>query len=201
LASNARVGRRGIAVEIFNYVMVLVSIISGLAITQLFQGVAQIIQAPGRAKVYWVHLVWVLSNFFWVVFWWWFEFSLSKQAWTFQLYLFVISYVVVLYLRCAITFPDSSEGFGDLRAYYYSRRGVFFGLVILQTLVDIVDTLLKGWAHLVELGPSYWIGMPALLLAAAIAIKTRNHIYHAVCAVGMLSYGVVFAMSLFNTVQ
>jgi hypothetical protein len=44
--------------EIFNYVMVLSSVIIGLAITHLLQGAARIVQHPGRYNAYWVHLVW-----------------------------------------------------------------------------------------------------------------------------------------------
>lgn len=187
--------------EVFNYVMVLVSVITGLAVTQLLGGVVQLIQEPGRAKIYWVHLVWAAANFLWVMAWWWMEFSLSRQQWNFQLYLFVITYAVIIYLRCAITFPSATESYGDLRAYYYSRRGFAYGLAILQVVVDFADTLLKGWAHLIALGPFYWIGMPVLALAAAIAMKTRNHIYHAFCALGFLAYGVVFDVTIFNAVQ
>lgn len=187
--------------EVFNYVMVLVSVITGLAVTQLLGGIAQLIQEPGRVRIYWVQLVWAAANFLWVVAWWWFEFSLSRQHWTFQLYLFVIGYAVITYLRCAITFPPATAGHEDMRAYYYSRRGFAYGLVILQIAVDFADTLLKGWAHLIALGPMYWIGMPALALAAAIAIRTRNHIYHGACALGFLAYGVVFDVTVFNAVQ
>jgi multisubunit Na+/H+ antiporter MnhC subunit len=38
--------------ELFNYVMVLASIVIGLAITHLLQGVARIVQHPGRDKIY-----------------------------------------------------------------------------------------------------------------------------------------------------
>ena len=70
--------------EMFNYVMVLASVIIGLGITHLLQGVGRIVQHPGREKTYWVHLLWVAAIFLRAIFWWWFEFRLSKIAeWTF----------------------------------------------------------------------------------------------------------------------
>ena len=42
--------------EFFNYVMVLASVIVGLAVTHLLQGVAKMIQHPDRKQLYWVHL-------------------------------------------------------------------------------------------------------------------------------------------------
>ena len=43
--------------EMFNYVMVLASVIIGLGIAHLLQGVGGIVQHPGREKIYWVHLL------------------------------------------------------------------------------------------------------------------------------------------------
>src|SRR3954467_1167590 len=70
----------GAAMEMFNYVMVLASVIIGLGITHLLQGVGGIVQHPGREKTYWVHLLWVAATFLRAMFWWWFEFRLSKTA-------------------------------------------------------------------------------------------------------------------------
>ena len=187
--------------DVFNYVMVLVSVIAGLAVTQMLQGVTQIAQDLGRVKVYWVQLVWALANFFWILSWWWFEFALAKQVWTFRLYLFVITYAVVIYLRCAIIFPLAIDRIEDMRAYYYSRRAPFFGLILLQVAIDLVDTLLKGWSHATAMGPLYWIGMPIMGTGAAVAIRTRNHLYHAAYAIIALAYGVIVSLLLLNKVQ
>jgi hypothetical protein len=187
--------------DVFNYVMVLVSVIAGLAVTQMLQGVTQIAQEGRRVKVYWVQLVWAMANFFWILSWWWFEFSLAKQAWNFRLFLFVITYAVVIYLRCAVIFPLAIERIEDMRAYYYSRRTPFFGLIILQIVIDLADTLLKGWSHASGMGPLYWIGMPIMAVGAAVAIKTRNPLYHGVYAIVALAYGVTVSLLLLNQVQ
>ena len=41
----------------FEYVAVLTSIVIGLGITHLLQGVARVIQHPGRERLYWVLVV------------------------------------------------------------------------------------------------------------------------------------------------
>ena len=44
------------------------------------------------------------------MFWWWWEFRLGYVgAWTFQLYLFVVLYAVLMFLTASILFPDSLE--------------------------------------------------------------------------------------------
>jgi hypothetical protein len=187
--------------DVFNYVMVLVSVIAGLAVTQMLQGVTQLAQEAGRVKIYWVQLVWALANFFWILSWWWFEFNLARQTWTFRLFLFVVIYAVIIYLRCAVIFPLAIERIEDMRAYYYSRRAPFFGLILLQVAVDLIDTLLKGRSHAAAMGPLYWIGMPLMAALAAVAIKTRNAIFHAGYALIALAYGVTVSLLLLNNVQ
>ena len=45
--------------QMFEYIIVLISIVIGLALTHLMQGIAGLIQHPERSRVWWVHLVWI----------------------------------------------------------------------------------------------------------------------------------------------
>ena len=184
--------------ELFNYVMVLVSIIIGLAITHLLKGVARVVQHPGRDKIYWIHLVWVGNAFLGAVFFWWWEFRLAEQAWTFQLYLFVLFYAVLIYLRSAILFPLDLEGYDGFRDYYYSRRGWGFGLAALQVAVDVIDTLLKGMAYFTSLSVGYPIASAVLFLLFVIAAITRNERFHGAFGISLLLYQLYIAQSLYS---
>ncbi|NIV17474.1 MAG: hypothetical protein GWN47_03500 [Woeseiaceae bacterium] len=42
----------------FEYVAVLISIIVGLALTQMLRGVGRMVTTKDGPKAYWVHLVW-----------------------------------------------------------------------------------------------------------------------------------------------
>src|SRR3954464_4562138 len=165
--------------EMFNYVMVLASVIIGLGITHLLQGVGAIVQHPGREKTYWIHLVWVAATFLRAIFWWWFEFRLSKiTEWTFTLYVFVLAYAVVLYLWCALLFPRDLVGYDGFKEYFYSRRRWFFGIGLAGQGIDVADTLLKGTAHFRALGPSYVVAIASLTVLFLIAMRTRSERYH-----------------------
>jgi len=187
--------------EMFNYVMVLASVIIGLGITHLLQGVGRIVEHPRGEKVYWVHLLWVGAIFLRAIFWWWFEFRLSKTAeWTFTLYLFVIGYAVLIYLWCVLLFPRNFGGYEGYKDYFYARRGWFFGLVLLGQFVDLADTLLKGIDHFRSLGPSYPIGVAVLSVLLVIAMRTRSERYHAAFAIFAVAYLVLFPTLVFYTV-
>jgi hypothetical protein len=188
--------------DMFNYVMVLASVIIGLGIAHLLQGVGGIVQHPHREKSYWVHLLWVAAVFLRAIFWWWFEFQLSKTPqWTFTLYLFVLAYAVLIYLWCALLFPRDLTGYEGFKDYFYSRRGWFFGLLLAGQAVDVADTLLKGWTHFRSLGASYPIGIGTLSILALIAMRTRSERFHGAFAILAVVYLVVFPWFAFDTVQ
>src|SRR5215475_12081485 len=86
-----------VEMEIYAHAKVITGILVGLALTHLLKALARLVQHPGRLKLYWVHLVWVVFAFFYVISFWWWEFRLEKlPVWTFPLYLFVILYAVLL---------------------------------------------------------------------------------------------------------
>lgn len=187
--------------EMFEYVAVLTSIVIGLGIAHLLQGVSRVIQHPGRELLYWVHLTWVAGMFFQAIFWWWWEFRLGEvEVWTFQLYLFVLVYAVVIYLCCALLFPADLDGYSGYRDYFYSRRAWFFGLLATAYVIDLADSWFKGPDHFFSLGTEYYtttVLQAALLGGAAI---TRHERYHQVLAVLTLAYQISWALRLFETV-
>jgi hypothetical protein len=186
--------------EMFNYVMVLASVIIGLGITHLLQGVSDIVQHPRREKIYWIHLLWVAATFLRAIFWWWFEFRLSKTAeWTFTLYIFVLAYAVLIYLWCSLLFPRDLAGYDGFKAYFYSRRRWFFGLGLAGQAIDVVDTLLKGLDHFRSLGPSYPIAMASLSLLFLIAMRTRSERFHGAFAIVSVLYLIAYPWVVFDT--
>jgi hypothetical protein len=188
--------------EFFNYVMVLASVIVGLAVTHLLQGVAKLIQHPDRQKLYWVHLLWVALMFLNALFLWWWEFELSgMKHWTFELYLFVLSFSVVLYLICAVLMPSELGDYASYRAYYFSRRRWLFGLLLLFSFMDLADSAIKGPAHLSQLGWPYYavVGTRSALLL--MAMKTRNSKFHASVVLLFIAQLVALAFRSFHTMQ
>jgi hypothetical protein len=188
--------------DMFNYVMVLASVIVGLGVTHLLQGIVGIVQHPGRQRVYWIHLAWVLATFLRAIFWWWFQFRLSQTSeWTFTLYCFVLAYAFLIYLWCALLFPRDLDGYDGYRDYFYSRKAWFFGVGLAGIAVDVVDTLLKGIAHLQSLGIVYPVAMSTFAILFVVAILTRNERYHGALAIFSVVYLVVYPLTNLQTVQ
>jgi cell division protein FtsW (lipid II flippase) len=97
----------------FLHIRVLFSILLGLGVSWSLTGVAKIfgtdsiVQHPKDYKVYWVHLVWALFLFLYPIHFWWWEFRLiAVKQWTFPLYFFIALYAVLLFILCALLFPE-----------------------------------------------------------------------------------------------
>ena len=131
----------------FSYLSVLISIILALGMTQVLAGVGEMLQARSRRRLYWVHAVWVVNLFLYlVVAWWIFYRWRNQQPWTFFLFIFVLIASTILYLASIVLFPPESslDDFVNYKTHYYSNHRLFFVLFALYSPVDFADTLLKG---------------------------------------------------------
>lgn len=162
----------------FEYVMVLVSIIVGLALTHVlaaFSSAVHRIRGHGEPlRLEPVYLLWVGFVVTWLVSFWWWEYKFHDLGveWTFGLYLFVITYAVALFLLAAILVPHRMQGVHDSYDYFMAGRGWFFGAFIVVNTLDVPDTFFKG----VEWGlrPVFWFQICLFYTAAVVGIATRR---------------------------
>ena len=186
---------------LFEYVAVLTSIIIGLGMAQLLQGLIRLIQHPEQAKPYWVHLLWVFYMFLLAVFWWWWEFNLNAiEEWTFGIYLFLIVYAVFVFLLCSILFPTNFSGYDGFKGYFFAKRAWFFGLFCFAELIGLGDSLIKGLDYFYSLGLRYFIATMLHVVFAAVAIFTQNEKFHGAIAVAAITYLVVSGFLDYETV-
>lgn len=61
---------------------------------------------------------------------WWFEFGLKRiGVWTFEIYLFVISYAALFFFLGALLFPDRMDEYSGFAEYFHPRQKWFYGLL------------------------------------------------------------------------
>jgi hypothetical protein len=184
---------------LYVHVRILLGMIVGLGLTHLLRNFANIIENPRRRRVYWIHLLWALSMFLYLLHFWWWEYRLSHLAhWNFNVYLFVTLYALLLYLLCAFVFSDSTLEYRDYREYFYGRRGWFFGLLALVYAVDFVDTWIKGVDYFHHFGIEYPIRNITFIALSLVAIATRNPWYHGTFVVAGLLYQVSWIVRQFE---
>ncbi|OWQ48609.1 hypothetical protein CDL60_01505 [Roseateles noduli] len=154
----------------FIHIRMVLSMVVSLSIARLLSGLAKFVQHPGRLKVDGVHLLWALYMMVTLIHFWWWEFALSRVGpWHFLQFVFVVGYSAVLYLLCAILFPDDIAEYAGYRDYFMSRRRWFFGILAFTLLLDVADSALKGTAHLQELGTAYSVKTAAAIALCGVA--------------------------------
>jgi hypothetical protein len=188
-------------VTISEYILVLLSIVVGLGMTQLLSGAAEILQRSHGSRPYWIHTAWMANLFVTIIHFWWWEFRLTQiQTWTFVPYAFVVCYAVLVYLLVAFLMPQPIGATTNLKEYYYSHRKWFFGTMALIQVLDFGDTLVKGLAYFTSLGLEYPIRNLCVISLSVAAIRTKNEKFHGALALGLTLYQIIWILRQFNTV-
>ena len=177
---------------LFNHIRVVVGMVLSLSIARLLTGLAVFIQHPGRTRVYWVHLGWVLSMFLFLLHFWWWEYRLAAlTSIDFAVYMFLIGFACLFFFLCVLLFPTSIEEYSGYEDYFLSRRAWFFGFLALAYTVDLADTALKGLPYFESFGYEYPLRNGTYIVLCAIAMMTANRTFHA----AFVSAGLIYQIS------
>jgi hypothetical protein len=177
----------------FEFIALLTSIVLALGITRTLTGVGRMLYERKRIRLYWVHIVWVVNVFVWLLLNWWILFRWNTQpTWTFFLFVFVLLSPILAFLLSVILIPEPFEEDADLKAHFYANQRWFFALAALLPPLDLADTLLKGWDHFLAQGVQYPLTIGLLFVLMLVAIRTRNERYHAAFSIFFLVYLLIF---------
>ena len=119
--------------------LTLYSIVAGLGISKLAQGLATMIEARDRIRFYWVHSTWLaitlaahVVTIFALI-----RFTKSPH-WTVFNSMLTLSMPLLLYLISDLLVPALGEAESvDLRAYFYRNHTWFYGLMVATTLIGM----------------------------------------------------------------
>ncbi len=107
--------------SLFEFLMVLVSIIIGLGVAEILTGVARQIRERESNQGYWIHSVLVLVMFLALLQQWWEIWGLRfVLEWTFHGLIMMLAGPVGLNLIAHLLFPEPVSG-ANFREYYYEE--------------------------------------------------------------------------------
>ena len=163
--------------SLFEFLMVMVSIIIGLGISELLTGVARLLRSRRETKAYWVQLVLVAAVFIVLVQQWWEFWQLrTMQEWTFAIVLLYLGELVCLFLIAHLLFPEHVRG-ADLRAYYYGEMRSVWWLGIATILLAMTFwSVAVGHRVFVADNLSTWVGLGSFIVLA----MSKRPLLHAV---------------------
>lgn len=133
--------------DAFSYLSVLLSIILGLAITQVLQGYRALLLSRTRVTLYPPSLIWSALLLVFSAQFWWASFGLADHdEWTFATFGVVLLQTVLLYMMTAIVLPDIPAGEEvDLKQHYFREARPFFGIALAMLAVSVIkDWMLEG---------------------------------------------------------
>jgi hypothetical protein len=175
--------------DAFSYLSVLLSIILGLAITHLLQGIGRLIQSRERVQIFWPSIVWAALLILVSVQTWWALFGLrAYRSWSFFPFLVVVLQTINLYLTSALVLPEIASGEHiDLRRHYFAQARWFFSLTIFAVLLSFAKDLVLEGSLPVRANTAIQSIFVAVAVSAIIIQRPWYHKLIAVCCLGLFA--------------
>ena len=176
--------------DAFTYITVLLSIVLGLAITQVLLGFRGLILTRARVKLYFPTLIWAVIVLFVPIQAWWADFTMREHPnWTFFALIVILLQTISIYMAAALVLPDiSGEKFVDLREHFFAHRSWFFGAQIAGVVFSLAKTLAL-YGHLPNrIDTAFEFTFCAGAIVAAV---TRSEWFHKLLAP---AFGLLFAV-------
>jgi hypothetical protein len=188
----------GGGVDAFSYLSVLLSIIIGLAITQVLQGYRAMLLARRRVRPFAPTLIWTGLILLIATQSWWSSFGMAHyQDWTFGIFSLILLQTILLYMMAAIVLPDAAPDGGeiDLAAHYQDHITPFFGIALALLVTSFVKDLAMDGLKTDPLD----LGAHGVFAAATIvALRFRGQRTHLAVALFTAAFMIGYVALLFS---
>jgi hypothetical protein len=160
---------------LFEFLMILVSVVIGLGLTEILTGWASLLRARGEVRAYWVHVLLQCGVFFALLQQWWEFWEMEGMGEiSFFAVLVVLAPPIILFLIAHLLFPTRAQG-ADLEEYYYSHSSLIWILVTVGTLAGtFVEPLVFGYP---VFHPANLSGIPMVVFCLALAASKNRRIH------------------------
>jgi len=116
--------------EGFSYLSVMVSMVLGLGLSQLFGGIGNLVQVRRRVKLYWLHSLWVLLLIVLHLHLWWSFWNIrGVVVWTYATFVYVLIGPAALVIASHIIIPELLEGRIVVERHFFDTSPLFFGIL------------------------------------------------------------------------
>jgi hypothetical protein len=184
----------------FSYLSVLLSVILGLAVTQILKGFRGLLLSRARIQVYWPVIVWAVLVLLICFQNWWSMFGMrNRHDWTFEQFAIVLLQTILIYMVAGLVFPDFfGEAIVDLKENFYAHRRWFFLLFVAILVVSVCKGLvLNGKLY----NPTDLAFHAIFAVMAFIAAFTHWEGYHKVGVILVSAGFVLYIVLLYARMQ
>ncbi|MCF7808923.1 MAG: hypothetical protein K9M49_05830 [Candidatus Marinimicrobia bacterium] len=128
--------------SLFEYIMVLTSILIGLGVAELLSGVVRMLRTDFKEGFYLPQILWAIYLFFYLIIVWWSRWDLRVNFhWTFFQLIMSLAGPLLAFVLAGLVFPRSRPA----REYYFRQQKTFFGLLPIIMLIGLFhEYLIEG---------------------------------------------------------
>jgi hypothetical protein len=124
--------------DIFNFILVMVSLVLAIGVTHLVSGVANMVRLRGRVRIEPLVLVWAASLFLVAAIYWWSLWDLRAAQWRFHHFFYLLLAPTLLHVASSLLVPHDAahadpatpSGFDRIRGPFMIVMGAFSVLVM-----------------------------------------------------------------------
>ena len=183
--------------DAFSYLSVLLSIIIGLAMTQVLQGYRSLLLNRKRVKLFFPPMAWSACLLLIAVQMWWSSFGLADRTeWNFLTFLIILLQTIFLYMLAGLVLPDVPPAEPiDLEAHYFRER-VPFGAMLGASVVTSAGKNLLLDGRFTSMGDLTFHIVFFALAVAIVAIRRAwvHHLLAAAVSIALVAYiAILFA--------
>ena len=152
--------------DLFEYILILTSVIYALAVAQVLAGVSRMAQSPSKIQGYLPHKIWIFNLFLFIFLIWWATWEFRTVDWTFPQYAYLLIAPTLLFFVSSLLTPLRFEhGETNIEAHFMRVQRPFFATFFLAVVAVVVDgNLLSNepvwhsgrYGHVVLLAASVW---------------------------------------------
>lgn len=131
--------------DFFEFILIITSVIYALCMAPLLLGIVRILQFDGKVTHFLPQAVIALYLFFAVITVWWTTWWFRDVEWQFATYLYMVLEPVLMYVACALIFPDKLDGsHASMEAHYYKVRVPIITVILISGILVAADGVVMG---------------------------------------------------------
>ncbi len=175
---------------VFEYVMVLTSILIGLGIAELLNGVVRILRSDFKQSIFVPQIAWAIYLFIYILVIWWSRWDLRDSIeWNFIQLLLSLTSPILIFVLAGLIFPHQQSG----KEYFYNRRKPFYTLLWISTVVSLFHEIFIEGTVLISFISIAILIQIVVITWARFSIRDHVHTIAAILNILLISIAILFS--------
>ena len=126
--------------DLFEYILILTSVIFALAVAQVLSGVSRMAQSTSTINGYLPQKIWIFNLFLFIFLIWWATWEFRTVDWSFPQYAYLLIAPTLLFFVCSLLTPVHFEHEAiNIEAHFIRVKRPFFATYFLAVVAVVVD--------------------------------------------------------------